>query len=132
MTRRSLVAAAAVLVAMTASPAFASFHLMKIEQVIGGVGGDATQPAVQPRMRLSGQQFVGGVARIRAWDAAGANPVTLIAFPSDAAIGNQGSRILVVSPAFAAAQPAVTADFTMTNTIPASYLPAGKLTYEDL
>jgi hypothetical protein len=132
MTRRSFLASTAVLVATTASPAFASFHLMKIEQAIGGVGGDTTQQAVQLRMRAPGQNLVGGAARIRAWDAAGANPVTLIEFPSDVAIGNQGSRILVVTPAFAAAQTAVTADFTMTGTIPASYLPAGKLTFEDL
>jgi preprotein translocase subunit Sec61beta len=132
MTRRSFFASTAVLAATTVSPAFASFHLMKIEQAIGGVGGDTAQQAVQLRMRAPGQNLVGGAARLRAWDAAGANPVTLIEFPADVAIGNLGSRILVVSPGFAAAQTAVTADFTMTAAIPASYLPAGKLTFEDL
>src|SRR6266496_2074630 len=96
---------------LSASPALASFHLMKVEQAMGGVGGDPSQQAIQLRMRAAGQSFVGsGQARLKAWDAAGLNPVTLIIFPSDVATSAQGSRILVVSPAFAAAQPGIVAD----------------------
>jgi uncharacterized repeat protein (TIGR01451 family) len=112
------------------SPAFASFHLMKVEQVIGGVGGDATQQAIQLRMRAGGQNLVGNIARLVVRDAAGQNPVTIITFSSNVASGNLGDRILVVSPAFAAAHPNV-GDFTMTSLIPSSYLAAGRLTYED-
>ena len=115
-----------------AGPVFASFHFMKIEQAIGGVAGNTAQQAIQLRMRAGGQNLLGNAqARLIAWDAAGANPVTLIVFPSNASVANLGSRILVVSPAFATAQTGITADFTMTNTIPPSYLAAGRLTFED-
>jgi len=67
---------------LLASPAFASFHLMKIEAAMGGVGGDTTQQAIQLRMRAPDQNLVGsGQTRLIAWDAAGLNPVTLIVFP---------------------------------------------------
>src|SRR5260221_534205 len=119
-------------VLLVASPALASFHLMKVEQAIGGVAGDLSQQAIQLRMRAPGQNLVGSnQARLKAWDAAGLNPVTLIIFPSDVANAVQGARILVVSPAFAAAQPGIAADFAMTSLIPASYLAAGRLTFED-
>ena len=110
---------------LLASPAFASFHLMKIEAAMGGIGGDTTQQAVQLRMRAPGQNLVGsGQTRLIAWDAAGLNPVTLIAFPADVLNATQGSRILVVSPAFASAHPGIPGDFTMTSVIPSYYLPA--------
>ncbi len=119
-------------VLLVASPALASFHLMKVEQAIGGVAGDLSQQAIQLRTRAPGQNLVGSnQARLKAWDAAGLNPVTLIIFPSDVANAVQGARILVVSPAFAAAQPGIAADFAMTSLIPASYLAAGRLTFED-
>ena len=53
-----------------ATPAFANFHLMQIEQVIGGVNGDTTKQAIQLRMRSAGQSVV-SQAQIRAFDAAG-------------------------------------------------------------
>jgi|SRR6266850_4808177 len=62
-------------------PLHASFHLMQIEQVIGGVNGDPTAQAVQLRMRSAGQNFVSG-AQLIAYGAAGNNPITLITFPS--------------------------------------------------
>ena len=40
-----------------ALPVQASFHLMQIEQVIGGVNGDTTAQAVQLRMRSFGGNF---------------------------------------------------------------------------
>ena len=40
------------------STANASFHLMQIEQVIGGVNGDRTIQGVQLRMRSIGQNLV--------------------------------------------------------------------------
>jgi uncharacterized repeat protein (TIGR01451 family) len=130
--RLSLLLLSSLATLLIASPAFASFHLMKIEEAIGGVGGDTGQQAIQLRMRFPGQNLVGSnQARLIAHDAAGLNPVTLIVFPSDVANSAQGARILVVSPAFASAHPGIPGDFTMTNLIPSSYLPAGRLTFED-
>jgi uncharacterized repeat protein (TIGR01451 family) len=132
MKRFLFAAVRSLVVCLIASPAFATFHEMKIEQVIGGVAGDTNQQAIQLRMRLAGQNMVGtNQARLIARDAAGANPVTLIVFPTDVTNFAQGARILVVSSAFAAAQPTIAGDFTMTNTIPASYLAAGRLTFEN-
>src|SRR3989442_9868240 len=129
--RRALSSLASLVVFLSASPAFASFHLMKIEQAMGGVNGDTSQQVVQLRMRFGGQNFVvsaqsGLIARY----AAGLNPVTVIVFPSDVANGAQGARILVVSAAFAEAHPGI-ADLTMTAVIPPAYLAAGRLTFED-
>ena len=41
-----------------AVPAFASFHLMQVEQIIGGVNGDPTKQAIQLRTRALGENFV--------------------------------------------------------------------------
>jgi hypothetical protein len=109
-----------------ASPAFASFHLMQIEQVIGGVNGDTTRQAIQLRMREAGQNFV-SISRIRAWDANGANPIVIVDMTTDVPNGAVGDRVLIASPNFAVLAP----DFTMTNLIPPAYLAAGKLTFED-
>src|SRR5262249_60437697 len=113
----SLWAGAAVL--LFGSPAFASFHLMKIEEVVGGVCGDATQQAVQLRMRFAGQNLLGGNARLAVRAAAGANPVVLISFASNVANAAQGDRVLLVSPAFAAAHPRIAAHFTLVDITPA-------------
>jgi uncharacterized repeat protein (TIGR01451 family) len=130
--RLSLLLLCNLTILLLASPAFASFHLMKIEAAMGGVGGDTTQQAVQLRMRAAGQNLVGsGQTRLIAWDAAGLNPVTLIVFPSNVTNAAQGARILVVSPNFASLHPDIPGDFTMTSVIPSSYLPAGRLTFED-
>jgi hypothetical protein len=115
-----------------AAPARAAFHLMQIEAIIGGVNGDTGAQAIQLRMRSVGQPFV-SFTRLVAHDAAGNNPVVLINFPTDVASGNEGDRVLVVSPGFGAhSTPAMQADFVMTNPIPASYLAAGRITFEDI
>ena len=129
---KAIVAVGAVAgVGLAASPAKASFHLMTIEQVIGGVQGNTNAQAIQLRMRLAGQNEVGGAARLVVRDATGANPVTIIAFAADALDGTALRRILIASPQFAT-QPPVTPDFTMTNLIPPTYLAAGSLTFEDV
>jgi len=127
---RTWAVAAAVAAAVVLLPArgSASFHLMQIEQVIGGVGGDVTQQAIQLRMRFAGQNIV-SQARLRAWNAAGASPVTILTIPGDVANFAAGSRVLIASAAFAAHGPSP--DFTMTALIPPSYLAAGKLTFEE-
>jgi hypothetical protein len=118
---------------LASSPGFTvpnSFHLMQIEQVIGGVGGNTNLQAIQLRMRAPGQNLV-SFARLRAWNAAGANPVLVVDMTTDVANGAAGAHVLVVSPQFAATFPGAPGDFVMTNLIPASYLAAGKLTWED-
>ncbi len=113
-----------------ALPVQASFHLIQIEQVIGGVNGDTTAQAVQLRLRALGENFVSGGTLV-AVDAAGNNPITLLNFPSDVANGAAGSRILITTPSFASHETSpIASDFTMTNAIPASYLSAGRLSYQ--
>ncbi len=110
-----------------AAPAHASFHFMQIEQAIGGVDGDTTQQAVQLRMRFDGQDQL-QLSRLVVRDAAGQNPITLIDMTTTVGIDTAGSRVLIATPDFIAAQ-AATADFTMAA-IPASYLAAGALSFE--
>ena len=103
---------------------------MQIEQVIGGVNGDTTAQAVQLRMRAAGETFVAG-GQLIAFDAAGNNPITLLTFPSNVSNGATGSRILITTSSFASHETApIASDFTMTA-IPASYLAAGRLAYQN-
>ncbi len=133
-----LVCAVALVVALP-TLARASFHLMQIERVIGGVNGDTTAQAIQLRMRADNQNFLHsdsggtqGPARLLAFDAAGGNPVTLLVFPTDVARGRKGDRVLVASANFSKyTSPLIQPDFIMTNLIPASYLAAGRLVYAD-
>jgi hypothetical protein len=124
-------ALAAALSAALAAPALASFHEMQIEQVIGGVNGDTSAQAIQLRMRAPGQRFV-SQARIRAWDAAGANPVLLLDLTSDVTNASMGDHVLLATQAFAGyTSPTVAPDFILANAIPPSYLAAGRITWED-
>jgi hypothetical protein len=107
-----------------------SFHLMQIEQVIGGVNGDVTAQAVQLRMRTGFQNQI-QLGILKAWDATGSNPVILIAPPGPVANALAGDRVLFTTPSFdAATTPTCVPDLHMTP-IPASYLPAGRITWED-
>jgi hypothetical protein len=112
---------------LVATSAHATFHLMQIEQVIGGVNGDVTAQAVQLRMRVSGENLV-QQARLIVRDAAGANPITLIDFTTQVNQSAGGRRILIVTPNMKSYL-TVAPDFIM-NPIPAGYLAAGSLTYE--
>jgi len=130
--RTSVLMALAVMASFLTAPlAHATFHLMQIEQVIGGVNGDSTVQAVQLRMRAPGQSFVSG-AKLFAYDATGSNPVLLIQFPSDVSHSSSGSTILIATSNFSThTTPALTPDFTFTNPIPSSYLAAGRIVYTD-
>jgi hypothetical protein len=113
-----------------AAPAVAqtdSFHLMQIEQVVGGVNGDPSKQAIQLRMRDLFQNFVAGHSII-AYDAQGLNPITIITFSGSVPSGNEGDRILITSAGFTSP---VTPDFVMENPIPASYLFAGRIIFGD-
>ncbi len=140
MKTERFLAAVSALVLLVCGAADASFHLMQIEQVLAGVNGDTSAQAIQLRMRADGQNFVfsdaggtHGPAKLVAYDAAGANPVTLLVCPSDVSNGATGRRILITSANFAhyTTSPLST-DFTMTNLIPDTYLSAGRITWEDV
>ncbi len=111
-----------------AASAHASFHLMQIEQVIGGVNGDVTAQAIQLRTRSVGQNLV-QQGRLVVRDAAGANPIVLMDINAPVPVDPAGSRVLISSPNMANYL-TVVPDFVMTNVIPASYLAAGTLTWE--
>ena len=118
-----------------ATSAPAAFHVMQIEQVIGGINGDVTAQAIQLRLRSGGQTVVSN-ARLRAWDAAGANPVLLIDLTTNVTNGTTGDNILIASASFntimtTAFGAGYVKDFTLTNLIPSSYLNGGKVTFED-
>jgi glucose/arabinose dehydrogenase len=103
---------------------------MQIEQVIGGVNGDTTAQAVQLRMRATGENFVAG-GQLVVFDATGNNPITLVTFPSNVTNANTGTRILIATASFASHEAVpIASDFTMT-TIPAGYLAAGRLAYQN-
>ncbi len=118
--------------ALTAS-APAAFHIMQIEQVIGGINGNTSAQAIQLRMRSAGQNIV-SQTRLRAWDSAGQNPVLLLNITDDVDNSNGGARILLTTPAFdslMSSVPGYSTDFTLTTAIPEFYLTGGKITFED-
>ena len=119
---------------VAAAPATASFHFMQVEQIIGGVGGDTTAQAIQLRMRFAGQNQV-QQGRLVVRNAAGLNPIVICDMTTPVAQTAAGTRILIASASFisktTAAPANATANFTMTALIPASYLAAGKLTFEN-
>ena len=127
--RRGLTLLLATLAVLNAGPASASFHLMQIEQVIGGVNGDTGAQAIQLRMRALGERLVSN-GRLRVWDAAGANPIIVMDPLTDVTNGAAGSRVLFATATFAS-RFALTPDFFITNPIPDSYMAAGSLTWED-
>lgn len=116
------------------APASATFHFMQIEQVIGSLNGDPAAQAVQLRMRSAGQNLVSS-SKLWAANAMGSNRVLLIDITTNVSTSTSGSRILLTTAAFTTAMQAVSPtfspDFTLTNPIPASYLAAGRITFED-
>ncbi len=127
-----------VVAAMVTCRADATFDLMQIEQVIGGVNGDVSAQAIQLRARSPFQCFL-GPARLWVHDAAGANPILLFDFSVCPPFPNQcvagcdfGDRVLLTSANFSDfLDTPIAADFVLTNLIPESYLAAGSLTFED-
>ena len=113
----------------SAGPVGAGFHLIQIEQVIGGVNGDTTAQAIQLRMRSADQHFIGNQSEINVYDATGSNPVKLVDFTTNVTSG-AGKRILITTPNFANyTDTPLVPDFTM-NPIPVPYLEAGQISFE--
>ena len=128
-TSRLLLAVLA-LAALAPRPAHASFHLMQVEQVIGGVNGDASLQAVQLRMRSGFQNLVAN-GNLVVYDATGSNRIVLSAPLTNVTQNTAGTRVLLATAAFGAnLTPNVTPNYILTNTIPQSYLAAGSLTWE--
>ena len=104
---------------------------MQIEEVIGGVGGNTAAQAIQLRLRNGGQN---GVVASSLWaaDAAGANRVLVLNIAGNVPSGSLGDRVLLSTSAFNTLMGGTyTPDFTLATPIPSSYLPAGRLTFED-
>jgi hypothetical protein len=117
---------------MPANLAQAAFHLMQIEQVIGGVNGDTTAQAIQLRMRSVGQNVV-SLSKVVVVDAAGANPILLENLTTNVANSQAGRRVLLATSSFGTYTDAGTEfepDFFM-DAIPASYLAEGQLRFMD-
>lgn len=112
----------------------AAFHVMQIEEVIGGVAGNNTAQAIQLRLRSGGQNQVQS-SSLWAADAAGSNRVLLLNIASSVANSAAGDRVLLSTSAFntlmtTGGNPTYTPDFTLASAIPAGYLTAGRLTFE--
>lgn len=119
-------------ISLAAQGALASFHFMQIEQITVGVGGDNSRQAIQLRMRTGGQNIV-SQGRIRAFDASGNNPITIIDFATTVPNDAEGDRVLIVSTNFGeVVVPPISGqeDFQMTSQIPSGYFAAGSLTFE--
>lgn len=116
---------------VVASGAQATFHFMQVEQVIAGVDGNVQAQAIQLRMRRGAQHLV-SQAKLVALDANGQNPVELLDISADVEQDAQGDRILIATFPFSLyTVPAAEPDFIMTNPIPAAYLAAGSLVFEN-
>src|SRR5688572_976872 len=119
------------LLAVSATSASGSFHEMIVERVIGGVNGDTTAQAIQLRMRTAFQNQV-QQSRLKVRDAAGNNPILLIDMTTSVPNFAAGSRVLIATANFANYTcPSAVPDFIMSTPIPASYLAAGRITFED-
>src|SRR5262245_63619959 len=117
--------------ALVAAPASATFHIMQIEQVIAGVDGNTGVQAIQLRMRSVGQNLV-AQSRLNVRDANGLNPILVLDLTTNVTNSAAGARVLIASANFSTfTNPALTPDFVMTSLIPAAYLAAGSLTFED-
>ncbi len=120
-----------ILLCASAATGFAAEHLMQIEQAIGGVNGDITAQAIQLRMRFAGQNVL-GVARIVARDSLGNNPIVICDLDRTYPVSAAGTRILVTTVAFNSLTDITTVpDDTITTPIPAAYLSAGSITFQN-
>ncbi|HTR02386.1 MAG TPA: S-layer homology domain-containing protein [Thermoanaerobaculia bacterium] len=125
-TRPRLVAALALLA--SASPALASFHLMKLKEVFPGTVAAPDAQYVMLQSYAAGQNFVGS-HKIHVYDAAGTevagSPFT---FPGTLANGPDQMEVLIATPE-AASLFNVDADLPMTAVLPRT---GGKVCYDTI
>src|SRR5262249_1555527 len=113
--------------ALLTAPALASFHETQIQQVIAGVNGDTSVQAIQLRARAGFQNFV-SQGQVKVADATGANLIVILDLTQNVTNGNTGDTVLIASSNFVNfTNPPAVPDFTMTATIPDSYMAAGTL-----
>jgi cysteine-rich repeat protein len=118
----SLALAAALLV--TAGPARAAFHLMKVVEVFPGTTAAPAAQYVVLQMYAAGQNFVGGHS-VFVFDASGL-PVGAATFPGNVANGANQAKLLIATPE-AQTLFGVTADLAMTASLP---LAGGKVCFD--
>ncbi len=121
-------------ITLLTSSAQAGFHVMQIEEIIGGINGNTTAQAIQLRLKSAGQNLVSN-ASIWAADATGSNRVLLLDISANVTNSAGGARVLLATSAFTTAMnatggPAFVPDFTLATPIPVAYLNAGKITFE--
>jgi glucose/arabinose dehydrogenase len=115
--------AAAFVIASWCGEAMASFHFMRIQQVMAGSGGDSKVQFVELRLTSIGQNFVSGHT-LTFYDAAGHLTGTFT-FPSNVTNGATGSSILIGTEEFKAVS-TVAPDFIMP---PLVNFPDGRVTW---
>lgn len=116
--------AVAVLLALVAGPAEASFHLMKVVQVFPGTAAAPNAQFVVIQMYSGGQTQLGG-HQISVFNAAG-NPIQAFTFPAAVSNGGAQARILIGT-VEAAALFGMSNDLTMTAVLP---LAGGKVCFD--
>jgi hypothetical protein len=92
------------------APAHAAFHVMVIDEVMYGAGGDSDIQFVELKMQAGGQNFVNGT-KLVFYNAAGTQ-TSVFTLPSNVGNGANGASILIGTTQFAAAS-SVGVDFTM-------------------
>ena len=114
---RSRLAALVLAALAAASPALASFHLMKIKEVFPGTADSPNAQYVMIQSYAAGQNFLGS-HKIHVYNAAGAevagSPFT---FPGTVANGPNQMEVLIAT-AEAASLFSITADLSMTAVLP--------------
>lgn len=119
-------ATAALAVLGAATPASASFHVMKVNEVFAGAPGQPAAQFVELKMLFSGQNFVQG-HHLFTYDAAGLQTGDIV-FPNNVGNGANQATILIGTPQ-AAAFFGITPNFTMNPTLSAA---GGKVCFEDI
>ena len=105
------------------TPADAAFHVMVIDEVMYGAGGDSSIQFIELKMQAGGQNFVSGT-KLVFYDAAGTK-TAVFTLPANVTNGANGSSILIGTTQFAAAS-SVGVDFTMPSNVNG---PAGKVCF---
>ncbi len=138
MNTRAL-AAAFITLLLAAPLSRAAFHLVEIEQMIGGLNGEASAQAIQLQLRNANNNVLAGT-RLVAYDAAGLNPIVLFDFTANGPSSVNQSRILLTSANFNLAMSGILStdgltafgsDYTLTNVIPNSYRAGGKVVFQN-
>lgn len=112
MVRGAVLAAMVVLGA--GRPTWGAFHIAVIDEVMSGVGADATVQYVEVRMLTGGQGVVGNT-RLTVFSCDGTTSTVLLLVPaaSTLPVTGAGTRWIMATPSFAAAA-CINPDFTFT------------------